>query len=345
MAKPFRFLIATVIALTSLLVVTLVAGTIYNQLALRQLRAAAHAPGEIYKVDGYDMHLFCSGAGSPTIVLDTGLGDDFTTWLKVQPELSKVTRVCSFDRSGFGASEMTPRPHDADTMAARLHDLVRSAHIDTPFVLAGHSISGLYLRAYAQHYSNELAALVFIDGATPLQDDRVPRSLVAIQDAQRADMPWQKLLMTIGWYRLQGICSSVPPGFEAYGAIIRADNCDPTQYDALEAELDAVRQSGEETRNVGPFPHLPVLILSRDPTSMPSNWPPEVAKANSLVWNQMQEESKGLSPLSRRIIARGSDHYVHVDRPDLVNREITRLVEALRRGEVPYSQREATTEQ
>ncbi|APG05842.1 hypothetical protein BJI69_19310 [Luteibacter rhizovicinus DSM 16549] len=345
MTKPFRFFLATVIVATSLLVVTLIAGTIYNQLALRQLRATAHVPGEIYKVDGYDMHLFCSGAGSPTIVLDTGLGDDFTTWLKVQPELSKVTRVCSFDRSGFGSSEMTPRPHDADTLARRLHDLVRAAGIDTPFVLAGHSISGLYLRAYAQHYSNELAALVFIDGATPLQDDRVPRSLVAIQDAQRAGMPWQKLLMTIGWYRLQGICSSVPPGFESYGAIIRANNCDPTQYDALEAELDAVRQSGEETRNVGPFPHLPVLILSRDPTSMPSNWPPEVAKANSLVWNQMQEESKGLSPLSRRIIARGSDHYVHVDRPDLVNREITRLVEALRRGEVPYSQRQATTEQ
>jgi pimeloyl-ACP methyl ester carboxylesterase len=278
-------------------------------------------------------------------VLDTGLGDDFTTWLKVQPELSKVTRVCSFDRSGFGASAMTPRPHDADTLARRLHDLVHAAGIDTPFVLAGHSISGLYLRAYAKHYSNELAALVFIDGATPLQDDRVPRSLVAIQDAQRASMPWQKLLMTIGWYRLQGICSSVPSGFEAYGAIIRADNCDPTQYDALEAELDAVRQSGEETHDVGPFPHLPVLVLSRDPASMPSNWPVDVAKANSLVWNQMQEESRNLSPLSRRVIASGSDHYIHVDRPDLVVREVSALVEALRRGEVPYSQKEATTEQ
>lgn len=338
MIKPLRILAVATVTLACLAVLALVAGTVYNQLALRKLRAEAHAPGTIYQVDGYDVHMFCSGAGTPTLVLDTGLGDDFTTWLKIQPELSKITRVCSFDRSGFGSSDMTPRPHDADTLAAQLHDLVSVAGIDKPFVLVGHSISGLYLRAYANHYRSDLAALVFIDGATPLQDDRVPKSLVAIQDTQRAGMPWQKLLMTIGWYRLQGICSSVPNGFEAYRAVIQANNCDPTQFDALEAELDAERQSGEETQKVGPFPGLPVLILSRDPASMPSNWTPEVAKANSLVWNQMQEESKALSPMSRRVIAKGSDHYIHVDRPELVVREVSSLVESLRRGDVSYSQ-------
>ena len=343
MTKSIKWLLATTIVVTSLAVALLLAGTVYNQLALRRLRSAAHTPGEIYDVDGYAMHLFCSGVGSPTIVLDTGLGDDFTTWLKVQPELSRVTRVCSFDRSGFGSSDMTPRPHDADRLATQLHDLVRVAGIDTPFVLAGHSISGLYLRAYAHHYADDLAALVFIDGATPLQDDRVPKKLVAIQEAQRTQMPWQKLLMTVGWYRLEGICNDVPKGFAAYAAIIRANNCNPTQFDALEAELDAEHQSGEETHDVGPFPRLPVLILSRDPASMPSNWPPDVARANSLVWNQMQEESKALSPISRRVIARGSDHYIHVDRPDLVIREVTGLIDGLRRNDVPYAASQPTT--
>lgn len=212
--------------------------------------------------------------------------------------------------------------------------MIGAIGVDKPFVLIGHSISGLYLRSYARQYTSDLAALVFIDGATPLQDVRVPKSLVAIQDDQRARMPWQKFLMTVGWYRLHGDCSSVPVDFEAYSAIIQANNCDPAQFDALEAELDAVRRSGEETRHVGPFPSLPILILSRDPASMPSNWPADVAKANSLVWDQMQEESKQLSPLSRRIIAKGSDHYIHVDRPELVVREVTSLVEALRQGKV-----------
>ncbi|WP_448096026.1 alpha/beta fold hydrolase [Luteibacter yeojuensis] len=340
-----KALVMTAFSILSLAVLLLAAGATYNRLALSRQRAAAHAPGEIYKVGGYDAHVHCLGTGSPAIVLSTGLGDDFTTWLKVQPALAKVTRVCSFDRSGFGLSQMTPGPHDADTLAAQLHDLVGAAGIDKPFVLIGHSISGLYLRSYARQYTSDLAALVFIDGATPLQDDRVPKSLVAIQDGQRARMPWQKFLMTVGWYRLHGDCSSVPPGFEAYGQIIQANNCDPAQFDALEAELDAVRQSGEETRHVGPFPGLPVLILSRDPASMPPNWPADVAKANSLVWDQMQEESKQLSPLSRRVIAKGSDHYIHVDRPELVVREVTSLVEALRQGKVAYSQNAPTVEE
>lgn len=338
-ARIAGIVVALIVGLALLVLAT---GAAYNALAQRKRIAEAHLPGQIYQVNGHGMHMVCMGNGSPAIVLDTGLGDDFTTWLKVQPALSKVTRVCSFDRSGFGASEMTPGPHDAATLSAQLHELLRQTGIEKPFVLMGHSISGLYLRSYATRYTGDLAALVFVDGATPLQDDRVPRSLVAIQDQQRSEMPWQKLLMTIGWYRLHGDCDSVTPGFEAYGAIIRANNCAPTQFDALEAELDAERNSGEETLHAGPFPHLPVLILSRDPASLPSTWPVEVAKANAVVWNQMQEESKRLSPVSRRVIARGSDHYIHVDRPDLVIREVTQLVEGIRRSEVRYSQQDKT---
>jgi pimeloyl-ACP methyl ester carboxylesterase len=340
-----KIVITSVASILLLAIVLLAAGATYNRIALTRERAVAHAPGESYKVHGYDTHLYCIGEGSPAIVLSTGLGDDFTTWLKVQPTLAKVTRVCSFDRSGFGMSQMTPGPHDADSLATELHDLVGAAGIEKPFVLVGHSISGLYLRSYARQYTDDLAALVFIDGATPLQDDRVPKSLVAIQDQQRAEMPWQKFLMTVGWYRLHGECASVPSGFEAYSAVIRANDCDPTQFDALEAELDAVRQSGEETRHVGPFPLLPILILSRDPASRPSNWPADVAKANSLVWERMQEESRQLSPLSRRVIAKGSDHYIHVDRPELVIREISSLVQAVRKGTVAYSKDAPTVEE
>ena len=143
-------------------------------------------------------------------------------------------------------------------------------------------------------------------------------------------MPWQKLLMTLGWYRLQGDCTSVPVGFEAYGAWIKADSCIPSQMDAIESELDAERASGEETVHAGPFGNLPVLILSRDPNVLPPNWPAPVAKANSLVWNEMQEEEKNLSTQNKRIIAKGSDHYLQNDRPDLVNREIVSLVDLIR---------------
>lgn len=319
-------------------------GIAYNALSIRHYRQIAGVPGNVYDIGGYSMHLYCTGEGSPTVVLSSGLGDDFTGWARVQPALSRQTRVCSYDRAGFGWSESRPGVQDANTIASELHQLIGAASVQKPFVVVGHSISGIYLRSYAAHYPGDLAGLVFVDGATPLQDDRVPKELVKIQEDQRRQMPWQKLLMMLGWYRLQGACSSIPPRFEAYSAWIKADSCIPPQMDAIENELDAERASGEETIHAGPFGDLPVLILSRDPKVLSSNWPASVAKANSVVWNQMQEESKALSTQSRRIIAKGSDHYVQNDRPDLVIREITAFVAMIRKHQ-SFPDNQSTTEE
>jgi pimeloyl-ACP methyl ester carboxylesterase len=317
-------------------------GAAYNALSLRHYRRLAGVPGKLYTVDGYPMHIYCTGQGSPTIVLSSGLGDDFTAWARVQPILSQTTRACSYDRAGFGWSQSRPGVQDADAITSQLHHLLAAARVQGPIVLASHSISGIYLRSYAAHYPQDLVGLIFIDGATPLQDDRIPNELVKIQEQQRREMPRQKLLMTLGWYRLQGLCTSVPSGFEAYSLWFKADSCVPSQMDAIENELDAERASGNETVDAGPFGDLPILILSRDPAVLPSNWPASVAKGNAVVWNQMQEEAKSLSTQSRRIIAKGSDHYIQNDRPDLVNREVVAFITMLRAHQ-PFPDNHATT--
>jgi pimeloyl-ACP methyl ester carboxylesterase len=343
-----KFLKALFRIFAALAVVCLViaaAGATYNALSLSHLRNVAGVPGKLYNVNGYAMQLYCTGQGSPTIVLDAGLGDDSTVWAKVQPELSKVTRVCSYDRAGFGWSQPRPGVQDANAISAQLHQLVAVAAVQRPFLLMGHSIAGIYLRSYAAHYPNDLAGLVFVDGATPLQDDRVPPALVKIEDQQRKQMPWQQLLMTLGWYRIKGLCTAIPPGFESYSLWIKADSCVPSQMSAIENELDAERASGEETVHAGPFGSLPILILSHDPKVLPANWPAEVAKGTAVVWNQMQEEEKGLSDHSRRIIARGSDHYVQLDRADLVNKEVAAFVLQLRGHQVLSENNHTTIEE
>src|SRR5437870_4049808 len=84
-----------------------------------------------------------------------------------------------------------PCRRDANTISAVLHDLIAVAGVERPFILMGHSIAGLYLRSYARHFPNAVAGLVFVDGATPLQNDRVPAELIKLHEAQRRRMPWR----------------------------------------------------------------------------------------------------------------------------------------------------------
>lgn len=207
-------------------------------------------------------------------------------------------------------------------IAGQLHGLLGAAKLAPPYILMGHSFSGLGVGAFAQRYTGEVAGVVLVDAATPLQDDRLPKALVAIQDEQRRGMPWDWLMVALGRYRITGECTEVLPGFASYAAWIKADSCVPGQITTMEGELDALRASGEQTVRAGPFPSIPVLIVSRDTAVLPSNWPVEVAKANAVVWDRMQEESKRLSPHARRIIAKGSDHYVHMDGAELLNQAV-----------------------
>lgn len=72
------------------------------------LRVRYPVPGAFYQVNARSMHLYCSGRGSPTVVLEAGGGEDWLIWQKVQPEVAKTTRVCSYDRAGVGWSELQP---------------------------------------------------------------------------------------------------------------------------------------------------------------------------------------------------------------------------------------------
>ena len=116
-------------------------------------------PGAFYLVGSHRMHLDCEGFGSPTILLDAGLGNDALIWSRVQPILARATRVCSYDRAGYGWSKAVDTRRDADHIVAELHGLLLAAGLLGPLVLVGHSIAGLYIRDYANLYPEMSSAL------------------------------------------------------------------------------------------------------------------------------------------------------------------------------------------
>mgnify|MGYP003625475920 FL=1 len=96
-------------------------------------------PGQRYDVGGYQLHINCTGSGSPTVLVDVGLGDDSTDWLPIQQAISQNSRICIFDRAGYGWSDFGPAPRTSNRIAQELEILLEEADIPAPYILVGHS--------------------------------------------------------------------------------------------------------------------------------------------------------------------------------------------------------------
>jgi pimeloyl-ACP methyl ester carboxylesterase len=131
---------------------------------------AGSAPTSLIDIGGYRLFVDCRGKGSPTVVLDAGLGGSGANWLDVQRPASKTTRVCSYDRAGRFRSD--PRPANiatTDLIVRELHTLLTNANVQPPYVLGGHSIGGLTMRYFTLTFPNEVGGLVMADSSYEAQ--------------------------------------------------------------------------------------------------------------------------------------------------------------------------------
>lgn len=318
------------------LLILLLAGTgaIYNSLALHRLREAYPPPGKIYAVDGHAMHLDCTGMGSPTLVLESGRGESFLVWGKVQPSLSRTTRVCSYDRAGLGWSAPVEGLRDSEHIAVQLHGLLAAAGVQGPLVLMGHSAGGKHIRVYAARYPGQVEGLVFLDSATAAQ---LPARMAALDQHSASSIALLKAAIALGIPRAIGACSTPPPGFAATADLWRADACKPSYVTAYAREQEAGPQSMAQADRLGSFGDMPILVFSRDtrlprPRALPPSVPTAEWERANRIHDRWQEKLAHLSTRSRRIIARNSGHYIHFDRPNLVVREVSAFVQRIREG-------------
>lgn len=300
--------------------------TAFNAIALYWYRHPP--PGNVYRVNGHLMRMECMGQGSPTLVLESGAGNDGLTWAGLQPKLAMHTQVCSYDRAGLGWSDPLPRPRDADHIAAELHGLLASAHVTRPVILMGHSMGGLFIRDYAAHYPSEVAGLIFEDSSTPLQN-RNPAYLAydGPRKATQLDFVFNKIMFVLGVPRLFGACGGrVDRRNTLTARVFYEDRCHQP-VEAIQAEAADFDLSGQETMKTGPFGDIPILILTHDTAvDVAGGLPESLIQASEANQNGLLK----LSEQSRQIIVKGSGHYIHLQRPDLVEREVTNFVDRVR---------------
>jgi pimeloyl-ACP methyl ester carboxylesterase len=159
------YLVFTVLALSA------VGGT-YATVVDATDSTAMPATGRLIDVGGHKLYLNCVGSGSPTVVLEPGAGATSSQLGWIAPAVAASTRVCVYDRAGRGWSESADSPQDGAQIATDLHTLLHRGGVTGPYVLAGHSFGGLYVRIFAAHYPDEVAGLALLDSTASKEPAR-----------------------------------------------------------------------------------------------------------------------------------------------------------------------------
>lgn len=292
----------------------------------------------MYTVDGYAMQLDCMGSGSPTIVLEAGSGDNLLYWQTIQPQLARLTRVCSYDRAGLGWSEPRDGDHDAEAIVKQLHGLLATAGVYPPLILVGASAGSFYVREYAREFPGEAVGFAFLDASSPMQVDELPGQR-QWYDAERPKRVraarWEKVKTAMGWQRLLGRChDDVPHGLERLRGAYDAEMCRTSYVGADLPEWIDFEKSGHQAGRLASFGDLPLVVISQDPEREKKGWTQPAIDAQP-VWAREQAQLAAMSSRSWHVVARGSGHHVHHERPDVVIEEISRLINYLRGGDAP----------
>jgi pimeloyl-ACP methyl ester carboxylesterase len=311
-----------VLASVALFTVLIISGAIYQFAATRMDEGKYPPPGKMVDVGGFKLHINCIGEGSPTILFENGSGNASTIWNKVVPELSKTTRTCTYDRAGIGWSETSPHARDFDQVNKELADLLTNAGEGGPFVLAGHSLGGIYVQNFANRYPDKVAGVVLIDSTHPEQ---------FIRGIDGGMLVWilrvVKVASPVGIIRIVTNLSSesTPESLQSSAVQNSTKHHFAMANELLNSEVSFRKLS----QNPMKLADKPLLVLSRSPNSpMPGAANPEEVQQ---TWTGLQNELAALAPNSKHITATTAGHMIQSEEPELVIDAIKELLDGLKK--------------
>ena len=312
-----RWLRNIAVILVGLLTLLAVAGASYQALATRVDARRFPEPGKLVDVGGYRLKLNCSGAGNPTVVLESGLGDVSVEWEPVQSEVAKFTRVCSYDRAGYGGSDAGPKPRTSAQIAQELHSLLQDAAEKPPFILVGHSFGGYNVRAFNGRFSDEVAGLILVDTVQEDQYKLLPPVWKQVGAALRAHYRSQArrapLLVELGIERLI---------LQARGKAENSYLYLQSKYLAARSdELEHIQISAEQARAAGSLGDKPLIVLTagKKPAAGTLGLTEKDWDEYQRVWaDDLQLRLARLSSRGKRELVEDSGHDIPSERPDAI---------------------------
>ena len=312
------------ILLSFVLMLVLLIGT--GPVAISAQDTLSEPLGELVDVGGYQLHVYCLGEGSPTVILEAGSGVLSMSWYPLQEQIAEFTRVCTYDRAGYGWSDPGPTPRTALQVATELDALLINAGIETPIILAGHSMGGMFVRYFAATHYDKVAGVVLVD-ASPPKLSTIRAEIMEFDSLLQEEAAGYDQLITgvvrTGRWTARDAMRTVSPGLpeelaETYTQLMSQ----PSVIETIYAEYVAFDYNLQQTRAAGDLRDIPLIVLAGDNPPIPEAW----AERAWGRWVDLQEEQASLSTNSRFEVL-DSGHYIYVELPNVVLDAIVELVE------------------
>lgn len=238
-----------------------------------------------------DIEYVLAGRGSPALVLFNGAGVTLEGWRRLFPDIESIGTVLAWNRPGTGGSARPTLPQTGAAVVATLRGLLAHTGVQPPYLLLGHSLGGLHANLYSRLHPQEVGAVVLLEATHPRDGD-----LLQGHENQLATVLGKLLAMPQQLFRRN-----------------------------LDSEIAAVEATARELGCAGPFPNVPLTVVSGG--SDPPRW--LVPPAALQIKRVHQHELSTLSPLGQQVIAQRSGHFPQMTQPDLVLDVLRRMARTL----------------
>ncbi|MCU0532989.1 MAG: alpha/beta hydrolase [Hydrococcus sp. Prado102] len=279
--------------------------------------------GQLIDVGGYKLHLNSQGTGRPTVIIDHSLGG-IEGYFLIE-EIAKITRICIYDRAGYGWSEISPKPRCSEEIVQELDILLTKADIEPPYILVGNSFGSYNVRLYADRFPEKVIGIVLTDGLHEKEMLKMPFSLVILKLFFMSGFAISTLGASLGLIRILGnlgIFELIKPELRKFPkkiAIVKRSFYRPKHWLTMWREMWNLEASARQVSKIDNLSNIPIINIKAKTffqQTLGTFYMP--IAAGDRLRDKMHEELLKLSDNCKQIQAPNSSHFVWVDEPEII---------------------------
>lgn len=301
--------------------------------------------GKIVKVENINYHINCTGTGSPVVILEAGLGENSLSWYLVQEKISKITKVCSYDRAGLGWSDGIDKEMSEKEVAITLNKILKNSNVSSPFIFVAHSRGGIFARNYYNLFKNDVKGMILVDSTGENNPYRMLKYAEWDFFKQKIMISVAVPLSELGFIRFMGWSNQKIPSFP--DNILKTKNSLQNRTETAKAIVNEIKvmRKGLEKTNIKPISldDLPLIVISSGKKVDLELVKKNAIEKNKSVKNEIelallektfQKELTFLSSNSEQIIAKNSGHMIMYDEPELIITSIIKMLNSFDKKDI-----------